>query len=51
MSARVVCVRLTEAQTPPNPARTQSARLGAASAKRFARERAFPQILADRSTS
>lgn len=51
MSARVVWFRLPEADAPPNPASTQSARLGAASAKRFARARAFPQILADRSTS
>ena len=51
MSARVVCLRLVEADAPPNPAGTPSAPLGAVSAKRFARERAFPQILADRSTS
>lgn len=51
MSARVVCLRLAEAETPPNRAGTESATLGAASAKRLARERAFPQILADRSTS
>lgn len=50
MSARVVCLRLTDADAPPNPARTPSAPLGAASAKRFARARAFPQI-ADGSTS